>query len=250
MFENEEGTEGDVVETPVDAGAGAEGAAPEWDGDFEKLDKQPWWASVPEAARPHILKAHEERTSATARAGYLDRIFGADDAVTALRGEIADKEKVISGLKESLGKAEGTAKEHETRARGLEERIADQETEQSFKTMQAKYPDIFADVVLTEDKKGVDPTKGAYPRFVRLLSSGMSEEDAATAARAFIAKPAEAAPARPATRTVEVPKSVSAATPGGNTPRATVSGKEANETFDDRAARMMREAEADARRKG
>lgn len=246
MFDNEDG-EGDVVAetTPTETAASAA-----WDGDFAKIDTQPWWSTIPDEARPHILKAHEERTEASARASYLDNLFKSDDAVAAVRAELEAERSKLASLQEALSKTEGAAKEHETRAAALEARIADQELEQSYAASMKKYPDIFADVTYIKNAKGeedIDPTKGAYPRFVQLIVAGMSEEDAAVAARAFLTTKPAAAPERPKERPTEIPKSVLAAKPGGgNTVGATVSKAHANMTLDAKFKQAKREAEEDA----
>jgi hypothetical protein len=103
-------------------------------------------------------------------------------------------------------------------------------------------------VVVKADGKEVDKTKGAYPRFVALVHAGMSEDDAATAARAILTKPAEAAPGRPKERPVPVPKGIAASSPGGGSAKATVSAQHAGEDFKTRFGRLQKEAEADEAR--
>jgi hypothetical protein len=230
-------------------GADAGTAAPDaWDGDFAKLDTQEWWKTVPETARPHILQAHEERESAKAQAAYYDRLFQSDDVATALRAELAEKDKAMGTLRESLTKAEGTVKEHQTRAEALEARLEETADEEAYKATQAKFPDIFADVHLTADGAAVDPTKGAYPRFVALLRAGMTEDDAAKAARAFLTTAPAAAPAeRPKERPVKLPADVAAASEAGSNARAVISVKQLNEDFATRASRLKKEYEDEER---
>jgi hypothetical protein len=218
-----------VVDTPVSDATVAD-AAPEWDGtDWSALDKQPWWASVPESARKHINSAHEERTIAKERGDYLDRLFTADD--DSVRRDLVASQNEAKSLKEALN--------------GIEARAADEEEDREYDRLAAKYTDIWADVHL--DDKGELQQKGAYAKFVKLLQAGFDEDEAATMARtATIAKATPAAPVVQAkTRTVEIPRSIANASKGGNNPSATMNAKEAGEDLSQRAARLKKQYEAE-----
>jgi len=227
--------ETEVLSTP--AADSVTDAAPEWDGsDWSTLDQQPWWASVPESARGHFNQAHTERTEAKERADYLDRLFGADD--DAIRRDLESVTKERDDLKKSLG--------------DIEERTAEDKEEQEYTRLSTKYADIWADSHPDPSKDGELLSKGAYVRFVELLSKGFSEDDAATMARAvMITKPAavEAAPVEtggpPKTRDVRPPPSIAQASKGGNNPSATVNAKEANESIDQRRRRLIKQYEAE-----
>lgn len=241
------------IETPVAApaadapvatdAAGSGASAPEWDGtDWSALDKQPWWASVPESARKHITSAHEERTTAKERSDYLDRLFTADD--DSVRRDLVAAQTERDSLKEALA--------------GIEARSAEEAEDREYDRLSAKYADIWEDI--HPDEKGDLQQKGAYIKFVKLLQSGFDEDEAAAMARAvMITKPAAtagaAAPGTPATpaapaktRVVEIPKAIANASKGGNNPSATMNAKEAGEDLAQRAARLKKQyaAEEDA----
>lgn len=238
MFYEDEGTDGveTLVDTPV-----ADAPAPEWDGAWGTLDAQDWWKAVPESARGHLSKIHEEREAERTRASYLDGLFQSDDAQAALMKEAADAKAELATLQASLETVRGEARTNAERATTLEARIAEQAADAAYDALAAKYKDIFDDY----DPK--DETKGAYTRFVKLIASGWSEEDAAQAARALLPAGAPAAPvvaAPPKERDVKPPPSIAAANSGGNTPSAVTSIRDANEDFDARVKRLEREAEA------
>jgi hypothetical protein len=166
-----------VADAPVVTGDGA--SAPEWDGtDWSALDKQPWWASVPESARKHITSAHEERTIAKERGDYLDRLFTADD--DSVRRDLVAAQNEAKSLKEALA--------------GIEARAAEEEEDREYDRLAAKYADIWADI--HPDEKGELQQKGAYVKFVKLLQSGFDEDEAAAMARtAMVPKATPTAPA-------------------------------------------------------
>ena len=232
----------------VDVGASDENnqdtnAAPpsEWDGAWATVDKQPWWASVPESARGHFSKINEERDA-------LTRLLDADDATAELRKTLATKDSELSGLKKSLEEHGGKLTAAEKRAAEAEAKLADVEWDTTYDRLQKQYPDIFEDVYYTNDEKTeLDPAKGAFVKFAKLIKQGIKPEEAATMARAFLpAKTPEVVikEVPPKTRDVKPPASVVAATAGGNNPASTA-GMKANESFNDALARLTREAGGD-----
>lgn len=241
----------EIATPPSDAGAPAGDAATEWDGaDWSALDKHPWWKAVPESARGHITKAHEERTAAKTRSDYLDRLFTADDDSVRRDLETTQKEreeirKERDSLKESLA--------------GIEARSAEESSEREFTRLEAKFPDIFADHHADPEKPGELLPKGAYVKFVKLLQAGETEDDAALMARAVMvnkravaadAKTEPAAAPQAKVRDVKPPPSIAQAGKGGNNPSTATNAKEANETIDQRLRRVRREAEEEDARKG
>lgn len=210
----------------------------EWDGAWDSLDKQPWWSTVPETARGHFQKYHEERDA-------LTRLLDADDATAELRKGLSAKDSELEGLKKSLGEHTEKLTAAEKRAQAAEDRLRDMEHDAEFSRLEKEYPDIFADVYYTDESKNdIDATKGAFPKFVSLVSKGVDAAEAAVMARAFLPqKPPEVVVKEvpPKTREVVPPASVVAATPGGNNPAGTA-GLKAGESFNDAIARMEREA--------
>lgn len=213
----------ETVETP---------AAPEWDGDFSTLDKQEWFTAIPEKARTHITskaaeaaEAKEQATKATERASFLDKLFASDDAVVALQAELEKERGERVSLQAALEAATKEKGDLEQRYKTVSEQVREAEADRAFETMQAKYPDIFADVHYKDEAKTDLEDKGAFMAFMDLLSRGVPEEKAAKLARAELASttapaqaaaPAPKAPERPATRPTTIPKAVAASTPGGN----------------------------------
>lgn len=240
MFENEEGdpvAEGTTASN--DAGTETTTDTPtEWDGAWDSLDKQPWWSTVPETARGHFQKYHEERDA-------LNRLLDADDATAELRKGLSAKESELEGLKKSLGEHTEKLTAAEKRAQAAEDRLRDMEHDAEFSRLEKEYPDIFADVHYTDEAKTeIDATKGAFPKFVSLVSKGVDPAEAAVMARAFLPqKPPEVVVKEvpPKTRDVTPPPAVTAATPGGNNPASTA-GMKKGESFADAVARMEREA--------
>lgn len=229
------------TETGVDTSVSTD-AAPEWDGSFDTIDKQEWWNSVPEPARGHIAKWHTEGSEAKTHSQFLQSILDSDDVAKSAQEQIKAAQDELAGLKKSLGDSEAKIKAAEERAKHAEARLSDTEADREFDRLEAKYPDIFKDT--HPDEKGDLQEKGAYMRFVKLLHSGIPEDEAATMARALLpkAEPAPTVEERPKERDVKPPLGVNAATSGGNSPTATVTAREMNEDYDARAARMRREA--------
>ena len=243
------------IETPAPVEGAVEALAAEpafeWDGaDWspETLEKVPGWKTLPEPVRGHITKAHEERTAAKERQEFLDRLFNADD--DKLRKEHAE----VLSERDSLKQERDSLKEALS---GIEARAAEEAEEREYKRLEAKYADIWQDIHL--DEKGELLQKGAYVKFVKLLQAGFDEEEAAAMARAVMitkaqpAKPAEAAapekpPEKPKVREVVAPPSIKQAGKAGNNPSATVNLKEASEDLNQRAARLIKEAEEEERR--
>lgn len=219
-----EDAEGVETDTPVnnDAAVGNDPGDPgaadppaDWDGDVAALDKQPWWASVPEKAQQHLKDVYTARDEAKQQASYLDKLFSSDDAVAEVRKE-------LEGLKQALGAKDGEfsklKEEHEKATSELE----DIKIDRDIAAFHAAYPDIMADVHYTDDTKTeVDNTKGAFPVFVDLIYKDIPHEKAAKLARAMLSTPLAPDPAAPekkaapAPRAVEVPLSVRAMAKGG-----------------------------------
>lgn len=236
------GAEG-VVETQTqdtpaaDTAVVAEPAAPEWDGDWSKVGEQPWYKSLPDTARTHLDKRLADADQASKRAEFLDRMFQADDSVAALMKEL-EASKAERG---TLAKALDTAKFEHTKLTetytSAQQRLAEMEADRAFDAMAAKYPDIFKDVYYKDAEKSELEDKGAYMKFIALLEKGLPEEDAAKYARLELPQGAQAAsapatPPRPAERTVEVPKSVRAASIPGNSASTTVPAIKPDEDID------------------
>lgn len=239
---------------PVEQAPAAPGAdaTPEWDGsDWGQLDTYDWWKNVPEGARKHLSQANIDRKEAKERSDFLDRLFRADDDKLREEYDTTVKER------DELRKERDSLKEALS---GIEARQAQEESDREYERLSSKYPDIFADYSV--DEKGDLVQRGAYVKFVKLLSSGESEEDAAAMARAVLTKKdaaaapatqAAPAPEKPKTREVEAPPSIRHAGKGGNNPSNTVSAKELHESLDQRAARLekqYREEEERAARGG
>jgi hypothetical protein len=237
-------------ETPVVAAPAADApvadTSAEWDGtDWSALDAQPWWKQVPESARGHITKAHEERTTHKSRNDFLDRLLGEDD------------DKVRSDLVAAQAERDALKAERDTLAeslRGIEARTAEEHQDREFTRLSAKFADIFADFEPDPKGDGVLP-KGAYHRFVTLLNKGFEEDEAAVMARAVMTKKepaAEVAPAAPAapagppkTREVKIPPAIAQANKGGNNPSATVNAKQVGEDLAQAAERLRKQYAAE-----
>lgn len=228
MFEEEgaegaEGVEGGAADTGSGAGTGA---APEWDGSKDTLEAQPWWSTVPEGARSHLTKTWDDLAAATVKADMVAKLLDSDDAVAELRAQLQTKDTEFATLKAALDKATAEVGEYRTKAEQEAARAEDIEADREFDRLEAKYPDIFKDVYYTDaEKKEVDPSKGAFPRFLALRKAGWSEEDAATAASTLVPKVA-AQPAEPAPRErAPVPASIKATSQPGNSAATVVDGK-------------------------
>lgn len=247
------------AETPApvaDAAPAAGGtSAPEWDGsDWTKLDSFEWWKAVPESARTHITKAHEERTSAKERSEFLDRLFNADD--DKLRTDHA----AVLKERDELRAERDFLKEALT---GIETRAAEEAEEREYQRIVSKYADIHADFRPVDPAKPDGEMTGAWVKFCALVAKGVDEDDAADLARKLIkpadAAPAQAAPAAPAatepakpaalpkTREVEAPKAVKHASPGGNSAVNTRPLAEKNASLDAAARRLQAKYEEEER---
>lgn len=238
FFEDGDDTSQDTPASDTSQDNASAEATADWDGSWGSIDKQPWWASVPESARGHFSKINEERDA-------LTRLLDADDATAELRKTLATKDSELSGLKKSLEEHGGKLTAAEKRAADAEAKLADVEWDATYERLQKQYPDIFDDVYYTNDEKTeLDKTKGAFVKFAKLIKQGIEPEEAAVMARAFLPAKAPEVIVKevpPKTRDVKPPASVVAATAGGNNPASTA-GMKANESFNDAVARLTREA--------
>jgi hypothetical protein len=230
-------------ETLAPEGAPDTSTPVDWDGSDwspETLGKQTWWGGIPETARGHITKAHEERMTAKERSDYLDRLFSSDD--DTLRKDFETTKAERDALKKERDDLSESLK-------GIETRQAQEKEDAEYTRLETAYPDIWKDIHL--DDKGELLPKGAYVKFVKLLQAGETEEDAAVMARAVMVNkpPAAVEPAAPAgppkTRDVKPPPSIAQASKGGANPSATVNAKEANEGIDQRRRRLQKQYEAE-----
>jgi hypothetical protein len=224
-----------------------------WDGAMDSLLTQPW---VPEDARPHLEKHLTEHRDATTRRDFLDRVYASDDKTATLSQELATTRAELTSLKEALGKTEKERDEYKGKATTYETERSKAEEDKEFARLLETYPDLF-----TEDGDDEAKWHGAWREFYKLVEAGYSEDKAAKMARTMLperpaAEPAAqaapgaqpAAPAPPPTeRKVTVPPSVAGASRSSASPSTTVNAAEANETFDQRVARM--EAEEKAKQK-
>lgn len=216
ILEDAEGVEDTPAATdPPAADEGVEADSPaDWDGDVAALDKQPWWASVPEKAQQHLKDVYAARDEAKQQATYLDKLFSSDDAVAEVRKE-------LEGLKQSLGAKDAEFSKLKSDYDKAAAELEDTKLDRSIAFFHATYPDIMADVHFTDaEKTELDSSKGAFPVFVDLINRDVPHEKAAKLARAMLTTQpqAQAAPekkAPPAPRAVEVPLAVRAMSKGG-----------------------------------
>ena len=215
-----ENTSETVVETPETPAAPDTGAdaVPEWDGGLDGLDKQPWWAGVPDPAKEHIRGQYE-------RHNFFRTVVDSDDTAATLTKEMeglraslgAEVTKYKGEAEKYKGEAESWKTKHETLAAEREsERIAARDTE-----IKTKFADIYEDYA----KHETDEARQASPlaMFVQLTDGqGLPDDKAAKMVRAAFDMPApgaaSAAPApapQPRTRDVEPPDSVSLANRNG-----------------------------------
>lgn len=205
------------VETPETPAAPEAPVAevPEWDGGLESLDKQPWWASVPDPHKEHLRGQYE-------RHSFYKGLVDADDGVKKAAEE-------MMGLKQSLGaevtkykteasdwrsKYEKLDGEHRAfRTEVEDERLSRQDAE-----VKERYPDIYAAFGKTEEEQQNSP----LATFARLVAQGHPMDKAARMTRAAhdMATPgAPDAPApQPRTRDVTPPDAVALANANGLNP--------------------------------
>lgn len=191
----------------------AEGAAPadDWDGEVTTIDKQSWWATLPEKAQQHLKGVYTARDEAKQQASYLDKLFSSDDAVAEVRKELA-------GLKESLGAKDGELTKLREEHQKAQEDLEDARLDRAISFYHQTYPDIMSDVHFKDEAQTeLDNEKGAFPVFAELVRGGMPHEKAAKLARAVLTQPATATPAapQPQPRAVNVPPAVRAMSKGG-----------------------------------
>ena len=226
------------MESTPDAGADAPAEA-DWDGSLDSLVAQPW---IPESARQHLERHLDDYATTRTRADFLHRMFEADDRTAELTKE-------LESLRQAMSAATKERDDWRSKAADYETRVTEVEDDREFERLKAAYPDIYDDC--RPDEKNKDAYTGAWPMMLDLMVRGYDEETAAKMARTFLpasapsttSAPAAPAPSAPTPRQVEVPKSVAAASRGGNNPSSTVNAAEANESFEQRVRRMMREAQ-------
>ena len=196
----------------ADPGTDAAPPAEDWDGEVTTIDKQSWWATLPEKAQQHLKGVYTARDEARQQASYLDKLFSSDDAVAEVRKELA-------GLKESLGAKDGELTKLREEHQKAQEELEDARLDRAISFYQQTYPDIMNDVHFKDEAKTeLDNEKGAFPVFAELVRGGMPHEKAAKLARAVLTQPASAAaPAAqaPQPRAVDVPPAVRAMSKGG-----------------------------------
>lgn len=252
MFEFEEGGDDAPVEQS-EAPAAVEAPAP-WDGSMDSLLTQPW---VPEDARPHLERHLSAHRDAVVRRDFLNDVFAADDQTAALAKDLETTRAELASLREAMGKTEKERDDYRGKMTAYEEERDAAAREQQIIGWREKYPDIFTE----KDETNESSWHRAWEQFYNLLAAGYPEDKAAKMARAYLpddapapAAPAAAAPsptpAAPARREVAVPKGVAAASKGSASPAVTVNAAEANEGFEARVARMVREEEARLRMEG
>lgn len=213
-----------VVETPETPAAPDTGAdaVPEWDGGLDSLDKQPWWAGVPDPAKEHLRSQYE-------RHNFFRTVVDSDDTAATLTKEMeglraslgAEVNKYKGEAEKYKGEAESWKTKHDTLSAEREsERIAARDTE-----IKTKFADIYEDYARHE----TDEAKQNSPlaMFVQLTDiQGHPDDKAAKMVRAafdmpnpVVAGAAAPAPApQPKTRDVEPPDSVSLANRNGLNP--------------------------------
>lgn len=218
---------------PVEGAEGAESVAttepdasvetPVWDGSADTLADQPWYESIPEAARAHI----ETWGSSAAQLNFYRQIVDADPDQAAIA---ADRTK-LKDMEAQLAEAGKSA----TELADLRKQIEDEKLNKEF------------DAWAAEHKTILDSPK-AWKTYLALRNGGEPEEDALEAAYALTGKaPAAAAGAptqatepapvvQPRTRTVTLPKSEAAMSSSTNTARSMERSKYAGKTLDEAIA--------------
>lgn len=265
---------GPVPSTPAPATGGEAVSGTPWNGEWEGITKEPWWAKVPEDVRPHVeagiktkytnfhrgadqvrAEAKAAATAAAERAAQLERsledaktkgdywakLLDGDDAVKPLTEEVA-------ALKAALGEKTKALAEYE-------QQLAHVHTQRVFDTHKAKYADIYEDFQddpnwTPESGREPEPT-GAYVEFLKLVRAGINEDRAAKMVRATM-EPREAAveaappPAaivpEPARTRPAVPPSIAAASTGAG-PSAARTARDSDDSYETIMLRKRREAE-------
>lgn len=211
-----------VVETPADT-------TPEWDGSFDTLADQPWYASIPEKARPHIETWH----GATKELDFYRQLVDADPDKAALltgKAKVADLERQLQEAGQSKAELEA-----------LREEIRVEKSNQAFRAFAAAHPEVVDD----ED---------VYEIYLAArFKEGGTEEKALALAYRALGKPVPGAksvepitpaapepPPTPKTRAVTLPKSEQAMSTSTNSNRGLDRPAYAGLPLDD-ALRLQRE---------
>ena len=266
---------GPVPSTPAPATGGEAVSGTPWNGEWEGITKEPWWARVPEDVRPHVeagiktkytnfhqgadrvrSEARAAAAAAAERASQLERSLEEAKAKGDYWSKLLDQDDATKPLAEEVASLKAALSEKTKALSEYEQQLEHVNTQRVFDTHKAKYADIYEDF---EDEPGYDPASGrppeptgAYVEFLKLLRAGINEERAAKMVRAtmepraevaaLVAAPAPAAVEPPARVRPVVPPSIAAASNGAG-PSAARTARDMDEDYNTLMQRKRREAE-------
>lgn len=268
-------SEGGEGGRPPGTGGGAEDG---WNGELESIQKEPWWADVPEDKRERVtagLKAKHGKWQAgyqkkfeefrTREQGwtkekedlqaevakskqsrdYYSDLLKEDDQVKALTEKLTGLESALSEKEKEHGKK---LREVETERDRLSAAVESHTLQQKLADYEKKFPDIYADFKEApeeEFKAGKAEPTGAFMDFLKLLPV-LGEERAAAVVRAEMKeRAAAAAPAPPAKREVVLPPSMRNMGNGGG-PRPSETARQGTGSYDEIRRQKLAEARAEA----